>query len=114
MLIKKNFFFFIILWTFTNAFALTCPTVEDIKQGQFHHWIALYIDGEEGALPHDVMQFRQSITHFEAAKWDRKYLENAHCFYAGDHPIMRGIILAHDAFRPTENSVWTWIIPKQL
>lgn len=93
---------------------ITCPTVETIKHEELLDWLPLYKEGEELASTLDVMTFRQHITHFDVAKWSTEYLENAHCFYRGDDPMVDRIVLAQDAWRPLVMGHWAWLIPYQL
>lgn len=91
------------------AMTISCPTVSDIKNGEFKNWLPLYIDGEELASLHDVAQFQKYVTQFAIAKWNTSYLESAHCFYSGDGAIVNQIVLAQDAWRPVNDTHWSWI-----
>lgn len=92
-----------------------CPTVEEIKNNYFPDWILLYQEGEEEASTADLLQVEQSITSFDIARWDLSYLENAHCFYKGNHPIFNRVVFARDSWHPNDtNSHWTWVKPKKL
>lgn len=106
-----SFTHIVLLFFSTVSFAdqITCPSVNDIKNHNFNFWLPLYKEGEELASAHDVDQFRAHITEFVVAKWGKVYLENGHCFYKGDDPILEKIVFAQDAWRPVKNSHWTWI-----
>lgn len=117
----KNFFLFALCIAITNtpmaATALTtfvCPSVEEIKNHQFHYWLPLYIQNEEYASAADVAKFQQNVTEFVVARWNRVYLENGHCFYEGTDPILKTIIFAQDAWQPVQNEKWIWKDPKKL
>ena len=90
---------------------LTCPSVAEIQNQQFHEWLPLYIEGEELASTQDVNTFKQHITSFDVARWDRVYLENGHCFYKGTDPMLDKITFAHMAWRPVVNDQWYWTSP---
>src|SRR5665213_1512022 len=83
-----------------SAQTISCPLVEDIKHGNFNRWLLLYIANEELATPKDTESFRNHLQTFAFAKWNKFYLENGHCFYKGDDPILNKIVLANDAWRP--------------
>lgn len=88
------------------ASTVTCPTVTEIQQGQFKDWLPLYQQYEELASVQDVALFKAHVTGFKKAVWDRKYLENGHCYYVGNDPIINKIVFAQDAWRPAENAQW--------
>jgi hypothetical protein len=88
-----------------------CPSVEEIKNQNFNHWLPLYIEGEELASDNDVQNFKNHLTQFVVARWDRVYLENGHCFYAGTDPIISKIVFAQDAWRPVQGGKWSWKNP---
>lgn len=90
------------------ATEITCPTIADIKNNQLNGWLMLYEDTEEQAQDQDAEKFKQSVTYFEAAKWNPYYLESAHCFYALTQSDGKNIILAHDAFGPVQSIDWVW------
>jgi len=101
------------------AFAevLTCPTVTEIKNKQFRTFLPLYIMGEELASTEDVERFKKNVGKFSAARWNRQYLEAAHCFYTsngnGTDPIVNQIVFAQNAWRPSPQPQWSWIIPNK-
>lgn len=103
---------------FSVSYALTttisCPTVSEIKRGEFDDWLPLYQENEELALDADVETFKKAVTAFQSAKWSRRYIENGHCFYAGDNPVMDKIIFATDALRPENTPQWQWTQPNIL
>ena len=114
---KKLFLFFIttMLVNLTFAHTIRCPTVSEIKNHQFNHWLPLYKENEELAMPNDVAQFQKNVAHVFVAKWDPKYLESAHCFYEGTDPMVNKIVFAQDAWRPARSSPkWIWIIEDKL
>lgn len=97
-----------------NVFAsqiIHCPSVDEIKNGSFTYWLPLYIEGEELASKSDVNKFREHVERFSVARWHNHYLEYGHCFYQGSDPIVEKITFAHDAWRPTNASVWIWRMP---
>ncbi|WP_156875070.1 hypothetical protein [Legionella micdadei] len=108
MIIRIMLCLFFISSAYSQPNSLVCPSVGEIKKGLFHDWLPLYIDGEELARQIDTLQFIKGVKVFVAAKWDKAYLENGHCFYHGD-PITNKVILAHDAWRPKESPYWHWI-----
>lgn len=103
---------------FSVSYALTttiaCPTVSEIKRGEFNDWLPLYQENEELASDADVNVFKKFVTTFQSAKWSRHYLENGHCFYQGDNPMMDKIIFATDTPRPDNTSQWQWTQPSIL
>lgn len=105
---------FLFLCLFSNtifADQIICPSVSDIKHHSFNSWIPLYIEGEELASIQDIEHFKQQLSEFRVAKWDKDYLESAHCFYQGSDPILNKIVFAQDAWRPATNNFWSWIRP---
>ncbi|HEX4044414.1 MAG TPA: hypothetical protein VHZ76_01945 [Gammaproteobacteria bacterium] len=94
-----------------HALPETCPTVEEIKNHRFHGWLPLYKSNEELATSKDVVQFKEHVTAFQSAQWNRAYLENGHCFYQGTENIVNTIIFAKDAWRPAETAHWSWVTP---
>lgn len=97
-----------------NDHTVNCPTVEQIKQGLFFNWLPLYQEGEELASEKDTQQFQTVITDFVEGQWSADYLESAHCFYKGNDPIFKHIVLAQDAWRPVTNDYWHWITFEKL
>lgn len=93
---------------------IKCPSVSEIKSGQFNHWLPLYIDGEELASDKDVALFARNVDSFANAKWSASYLESAHCFYHGNHTLNQKIIFAQDAWQPSSSNKWQWLVPKKL
>lgn len=96
-----------------HAHSIHCPTVAELRGEGFIFWLPLYKIGEELAGDEDVKNFRANVKEFVEARWDTTYLETAHCFYRGSHPILDKIIFAQDAFRP-EGTDWMWIKPSHL
>lgn len=94
-----------------NSFAqnIICPSVNEIKNHQFHQWIPLYIDNEELASDLDVAKFQSHVKQFLIARWNKDYLESGHCFYQGNDPILSKIVFAQDAWRPEQNIEWIWL-----
>ncbi len=90
---------------------LTCPSVSEIKRGDFHTWQVLYRSNQEGAMPNDIEKFKHYVDGFAAAEWSNRFLESGHCFYQGTDSIMHAIILAHAAWHPVTNHTWQWIKP---
>jgi hypothetical protein len=85
-----------------------CPSVDDIKNHNFHGWLPLYIENEELAMDNDVNTFAEGLTKFDTARFDTKYLEFAHCFYQGTDPMVSKIIFAKDAWKPMPSRYWRW------
>lgn len=108
ILLSRIFLCFFVIAHAHSERSIICPSVEEIKNKTFHHWLPLYIEGEELASEEDTQQFIQGVEAFRVAKWDEHYLENGHCFYHGT-PITHQIILAHDAWRPKDSPYWHWI-----
>lgn len=61
------------------------------------------------ASAEDIEKFKKNVTEFNIARWDRDYLESAHCFYSGNDSIVDKIIFAQDAWGPEDNARWTWV-----
>lgn len=93
---------------------IACPSVEQIKQEELIPWLPLYKENEELAFDSDVNTFKEHVTVFDVARWVDSYLENAHCFYKGTDPIVERIVLAQDAWQPTDNAPWIWLIPHKF
>ncbi len=110
MKIKKMFLFLVCVFTINNSFAETevCPTVNEIKNNQFHYWLPLYIENEELASQADVKKFKDNVSAFVVARWASIYLENGHCFYEGTDSILNKIVFAQDAWKPLKNEKWVW------
>lgn len=94
-----------------NAVTEFCPSVEDIKHHHYGHWLPLYVENSEMAMDADVEKFSENVTNFVVARWDRSYLEFAHCFYQGTDSIMDKIVFAHDAAYPAQQPAWSWSNP---
>lgn len=117
MLYLKIVLFNISIFCYLTAYAspiIFCPTIDEIKNEHYSPWLPLYIDREELASTNDVEKFKANVTSFSVAKWDKSYLENGHCFYKGNDPIMDKIIFAQDAWQPVTNSYWSWLDAKKL
>lgn len=113
----KIILFNIFIFFFYSAFAsptIICPTIAEIKSGNYVPWLPLYINGEELISAVDEELFKKHVTGFFVAKWDISYLENGHCFYKGDDPIVEKVIFAQDAWQPVTNDHWNWTIQKKL
>lgn len=104
---------FVLLHITTIAYAgsvnIFCPSVAEIKNGNFGSWLLLYTDGEELVSNQDVEIFKSQITSFNYAKWNAYYLEAAHCVYGGNDAIFNKVILAHDAWGPVVSEHWRWV-----
>jgi hypothetical protein len=113
-------FLVIVLGFFTFAHAetlLTCPSVESVRQGTiFSWWLPLYVSNDELASKADAKKFSEAVTRFARTEWSGDFLEAGHCFYEGDDPIMKQIMLARDMLKPesSESSQWEFITPKKL
>lgn len=114
---QKYYLIFILFLISLSSYANDieqCPSVTEIKSGNFHSWLPLYIDKEELACDADVALFAKNVEYLEIAKWDTDYLEASHCFYHGKHPINSKITFAHNAWRPISSHKWIWVIPNKL
>ena len=90
-----------------------CPSVAEIKRGEFATWLPLTVIGEELASAAAIEQFKAHVQSWQSAAWNVQYLEYAHCFYAGDDPIVTQIVFAHDAWHPASSAAWVWQIAKR-
>ena len=117
MFVKIILFFlsaFMFAYSVQAETIFTCPTAADVKQGQLHHWLPLYIEGEELASHQAILAFEREVTDFQMARWSRNYLEYGHCFYVGTGTMTDKIVLAQDAWRPSSNAPWQWITSRVL
>lgn len=106
-------FLILLLCHFSTAFAAgnkdVCPSIEDIKQGQFSPWLPLYKGIEELASDKDVELFKKYVVSVEKAKWSSNYAYNAHCSYNGKDLIFNKIVFARRSPGPEdENPHWVW------
>jgi len=107
--------FFIMLLFCSSVFAISvtfyCPTVNEIKNNLYPHWLPLYVDLEELASDADVNNFKLHITTFSKAEWNPLYLESGRCIYERDDS-QNNIVLSRDAWSPVENEHWQWLQKK--
>jgi hypothetical protein len=102
----KKFTCVLLLISSSLTFAETCPTISDIKAGQFHHWQPLDIDNAEPVEGQALEEFKQAVAKFAFVDWMPDAPEGSgQCFYYGVEPDSDylGVYLAKPTLEPDRN-----------
>ena len=85
-----------------TAYALTCPTIEAIRQNNIAGWKAF--DSEEGTPlpPNRFNKFRNNVKQFAVAEWNEKK-GIVHCFYRTEDGSNLNAYLSKGTFMPSNN-----------
>jgi hypothetical protein len=84
MLKKAILFFSLSVLALPYARAQTCPTIADLRQGQFNQWQPLDLDNGEPIIGKRLKQYQHKVTSFAFAMWVPSAPEGAgECFYNG-------------------------------
>jgi hypothetical protein len=83
-MLKKFICSSLILTATQITFAERCPSPEEIKSGQLHHWQVLNINSGS-TLPNDLIEeFKTNVRYFALAEWMADAPEGSgHCYYHG-------------------------------
>lgn len=95
----------------THSFALTCPTITEIKNGQLSAWRP--VDINSGAPVSDLSKFKKRVKYFALAEWMQDAPEGeSHCYYFDKNRSKDylNIFLARNHVLPIEGSPhWRWL-----
>lgn len=84
------------------AIADTCPSVADIKVGQFNGWQALDVNSDTPASSQAIAAFKKRVKDFYQAEWSADYEGHGHCYYTG----YLEVLLAKDTAQPKVSDFW--------
>ncbi|CAN5433488.1 hypothetical protein BH10PSE19_BH10PSE19_21150 [soil metagenome] len=94
-MIIKNFCLLSLILFAGNRLALAnilgnvvCPTIDEVKTGEFKHWLALNINSDEPASLEEIAKFKKLTRHFSGAQWSSDYLYGfGRCTYGANMEV---------------------------
>lgn len=103
----KKLICFILFFSCTITYAETCPTVDEIKAGNFKGWQAFGLDSGEPASSEELDDFKSSIATFQSAAWMPDAPEgSAQCYYGTAEDPYENVYLAKTNQGPDLTAYW--------
>lgn len=102
------FIIFILIFVTPLALAESCPTVEEIKAGDFRAWHVFSSDNGTPLPPLGLEKFKRSVASFALAEYAKGAPEGeAHCYYkTKSKPCAEGFLARHGSKPQLNTGFW--------
>jgi hypothetical protein len=104
--LKITCFTLVCIWLSIHyAFAETCPTPSELREGNYHQWILLDINNAFPLSDDSRYHFQEQVVGFQLAEWEASAPEGeAHCYYHGSEndPLYLDAFLAKTDLKPMD------------
>lgn len=105
---EKIFLLSLLISHLSYASTITCPTITELKQHNFHGWVPLIITSNNEPDENNVEEFLSNLDSFYLAEWRPDDSYSANCYYHSNNELYEELYLGNHAGGINQNGHWRW------